>query len=258
MNRKSIFWGVFLILAAVVLIAGQFVSGFSIGIWRGIGLVLTVAVLIKSCKHRFITGVTLSAALLYILLRSPLGLPAISPWLLLLAGLLCGIGLTLLIRPKWRSTPRQHMITAGGHQAGQSETGDVEYHFEHERGYRPENRRIENSDEDHPSASVSFGAVSKYLHSSNLESGCFHLNFGALDVFFDQVQLSEKGAEIEVECSFGAVRLYVPRQWTVWDDVSTTLAGMNNEARAEPGQEDGPTLYLKGSVTLGAVDVIYV
>jgi hypothetical protein len=53
------------------------------------------------------------------------------------------------------------------------------------------------------------------LHGDSLRRDRFYCNFGALEVYFDRSRLDPEGAEVFIDCSCGAVTLFLPRTWRV-------------------------------------------
>lgn len=233
MKHRNWFWGVFFVLAAIFVVASQIISFTQIGFWSILATVLLAAVFIESLIKLNYFGVFLPLALAYIIYQKPLGLYDISFWLLLLAAVLISIGFHIIFRRR----PKHESKCCGDKD---------EYHT------------IEDIDDNNPYAKVNFGGSSKYLHADCLKSGQFYCRFGGLEIYFDQVQLAPDGAEIFLDCNFGAIKLYVPKTWRVVDRINATLGGVQNEARhAMPG-EGAPTLSLTGNVSFGGVEIYYV
>jgi hypothetical protein len=166
---------------------------------------------------------------------------------LILAAVFATIGLFILL-------PRKHF------HADISWGGSHKYKHDNTRnkGHHP-NMRIEDGGSDNnPSISVKFGGVSRYLHSDSLETAQLYCSFGALEVYFDQAQLSPNGATASLNCSFGATTLFVPKHWQIIDELNCTLGGIEIDNRFAAPTEDPPKLTLTGSVSLGGIEVRYV
>lgn len=250
MKKRHIFWGVFFVLAAVLVIASQFGFFGRVGAWSIILGVLLIAWLIHGIFRISFIEITLPLALLYLVFQKPLKLFYLSPWLLILAAVLLGIGLSMLIR-KRRRPPWTHGESGG--QAWEN-TGGAPGHG----GLHPETGIAVNDDDSYPAARVSFGATSRYLHAQNLVRGEFSASFGAMEIYFDQTKLAPAGADVFLECSFGSIRLFVPRGWEVNDNVTATLGTVQNDVRHAHAEEGLPPLNLSGSVSFGSIEVIYV
>lgn len=232
-RHNNWFWGVFFVLAAIVIIASQVTSFAVLGFWSILAAVLLAAVFIQSLIHLNFFGVFLSLALGYILFQYPLELYIISPWLLILAAVLLSIGFHSIFRsrPKSSASPNRR---------------DDNY------------RTIEDVDDNNPYIKVSFGSASKYLHGDCLKGGQFYCSFGALELYFDQVTPDPSGAEVFLDCHCGSITLFVPRTWRIVDKLHSSLGSVKDEAsRAAPG-DNAPVITLTGDVSLGSVEIQYV
>ncbi|MEL4106115.1 hypothetical protein AAFA46_04635 [Oscillospiraceae bacterium WX1] len=236
MKHNNWFWGVFFVLAAVFVVASQILSFTQIGFLTILATVLLAAVFIQSLIKLNFFGIFLSLALAYLIYMHPFALPLISPWLLILAAVLVSIGLHIIFRRQ----PKPPCCTSYAHH------GEERYHT------------IEDIDDNNPSVKVSFGASSKYLHADALKTGQFSVSFGALDVYFDQVQLAAEGAQLFLDCSFGAIKLYFPKTWRIVDSLSASLGGVSNDTRFSKPASGAPTVTLTGNVSLGGVEIYYV
>ena len=232
MRNKNWFWGVFFLLAAVFVIGSQIGGTLGqLGVWNILATILLVSLVIRSLIDRNFFSIFLSLVFLYMIYRGPLQLPYISVWLLLAAAVLAGVGCNLL----FGTCPIMRR-----HRAAQE---------------RPEGETI---DDNRPYARASFSSSSQYLHADHLEGGRFIASFGSLDVYFDQAKVSPEGAEIFLDCSFGEIKLYVPRSWRVEDNLHVNLGNVENDTRQAQPAEDAPRLTLYGDVRMGNVEVKYI
>ena len=126
------------------------------------------------------------------------------------------------------------------------DTIDVEY---------DEARIEENDDANNPYINVSFGYASRFLHADRLESAELSCSFGGMEVYFDHVNLAPEGAEINVNCNFGSIEIFVPTNWYVIDEVRASLANCEVSRRLQANGPNAPTVRLTGSVSLGNVEV---
>lgn len=234
MKNRNWFWGIFFLLSAVFVIASQVGFFVQIGFVSILATVLLAAMLISSALHRNYFGFFISLAFLYVIYRQPLHLAEISLWLLLLAAVFASMGLSFLFHRR----PKDYM---NWHHGSDS--------------MKP---TMENIDDNNPYAKVHFGSSSKYLHGECLKSGQFDVSFGALELFFDQAQLSPDGAQVYLDCSFGAIQLYVPRSWKVIDKLNTSLGGVDNDIRLAHPDENAPQLTLTGNVQFGGIEIHYI
>lgn len=243
MKNRDWFWGSFFLLSAVFVIAGQLGGFKKIGVLSIAATVLLAAMGIQGALKRNFFGVFIPVSLLYLIYQKPLSLPQISVWLLLLAAILAGIGFSILFQ---KGPHRMHR-----------HCDEAEWNGPHGI-HRNFASTSENTDDNNPSVSVHFSSSSKYLHADDLKSGQFSVSFGSLELFFDQVRLHPDGAEIFLECSFGTIKLYLPRQWQVVDHIRTGLGSVENDVRTAHPEPGAPRITLSGSVEMGTVEIHYI
>jgi hypothetical protein len=241
-------WGIFLLLAAAFVLSSQFGGFAEIGIGSIIVAILALAFMVQCIARLSFSLLPISFALLYIVFQGPLGLPYVRTWVLVLAAVLASIGLHLILPRKRR------------HKGSSSSCGA--HHHKHEyytyNGKEQTKTYTEEGGYDNnPVVNVSFGTVSRNLYADCLETAQLNCNFGELTVFFDQVQLNPKGAEATLTCSFGSIVIYVPKQWRIIDKIGCTLGEVGNDNHFAPPAENAPQLTIKGSVSLGKVEIRY-
>lgn len=236
-KKRNIFWGVFFILGAVFILAAKLGFMQDVGVWSLIWTVLFAALLVRSLYRIDFFGIFFSVAFLGILYAEPLGITAITPWPILGAALLLGIGCKMIFPQKKRFRDRVHFRIKGN--------PDV----------TPE-KVINGQDGAQVSHQVSFGSAVKYINSENFESASFECSFGYLKVYFDNAVMQSSSASVHLENSFGAMELYIPKSWMVENQMENAFAGTDEEGKAEP---DGlHTLYLYGDNSFGGITIIYI
>jgi predicted membrane protein len=234
---SNLIWGTFLLLAAAFILINQLNGFTNIGIGSIIAAILSLAFFVQCIADLNSSLLPIPLAVLYIIFRTPLDLPNVQTWTLILSSVLASIGLAVLLPHRHR----HHEFKCHG------KSGD----------YSPQ-ISTENSDNDNnPTVSVNFGAVSRHLCASSLETARLYCNFGAIEIFFDQVELNPNGAEVVINCSFGAVKLYLPKNWRIIDKLNCSLGGVDMDKRFSAPEENAPQLTLTGSVSLGGIEVRY-
>ena len=236
---SNLIWGTFLLLAAVFILLNQFNDFADIGIGSIIVAALSLIFLVQCIVDGRFALIPVSLAVLYITFQTSLELPYMQPWTLILVSVLAALGLSILF-------PRKYWY-------GKTESK----HFS-QKGDQPQMRAEYGGNDNNPSVSVNFGAVSRHLCADSLETAQLYCNFGALEVFFDQVQLSPNGAEATLNCSFGAIKLYLPKHWRIINRLNCTLGGVDTDKNFTALAENAPQLTLAGSVSLGGIEVRYI
>lgn len=238
MKRKNLFWGLFFLVAAAVIIINQLGYFGTIGLPSLILTVLLIPIIIASAVRLNFVGILFPAAFICIIYAKPWGIENLVPWPILLTALFGSVGLSIIfkkarfhVKYKKRGTPLK------GEDINVSATTQT-----------TEDNTFESR--------VSFSACSQYINSTSLQRAYLSCSFGAMQVYFDNAQLHPDGAVVEVNCSFGGMEIYIPKTWNVIDNIQSTLAGVDEKNRRTGG--DGPTLTLTGDVKFSGVEIIYV
>jgi hypothetical protein len=236
---SNLFWGVILLLAAAFVLTNKYIGFADIGIGSIVISILALAFIVQCIANLHIAPIVIPIAVLYFIFREPLGLPVIQTWKLIVATVLAFIGLNILL-------PKRHSYNKCNNSCGAGEQ---------QRQQR--NIPADGNKDNNPYVGVNFGAVSRSLNADSLETVRLSCNFGAMEIYFNQVELSPNGAEADINCSFGGIQLFIPKHWQVIDKLHCTLAGVNVKSFTAPA-ENAPRLTLNGSVSLGGVEVKYI
>jgi len=238
-NRSSsLVWGIFLLLAAAFVLINQFDGFAGFGAGTIILAVLSVVFFVQCIAHLNFALLPIPLAVAYFVFREPCNLPYIQLKTLIIATVLASVGLSILL-------PRKFKHRECGNK---SRSGDQ----------HPQMRTEDGGNDNNPVVSVNFGGISRRLHANSLETVQLHCNFGALEIFFDQAGISPNGVEAMLDCSFGAIKLIVPKNWRIIDKINCTLGGVDMETQYAAPEENAPQLTLTGSVSLGGIEVRFI
>jgi len=232
--RKKIFWGLFFILAACLLLANSlelFTMTVSV-----LNLALTIglfAIIIGSIIHFNFFGILVPLSIIGFIYASELGITAITPWPLIITAVLLSIGLEILFS-------RKSSIVKVGVHFGDDDWEEI----------------VDEEDGEEVSYQVSFGSGVKYVNSENLRKARFSCKFGALKVYFDNAKVSKNGAEIILDVAFAGAELYIPKDWNVSVGAHAMLGAVEEKKRKEV--PTGPKVIIKGNVSLGGVEIKYI
>jgi len=234
---SNLFWGILLLLAAAFVLTKNFVGFADIGVGSIVIAILALAFIVQCLARLHIAPIVIPLAILYFIFRERLGLPVIQTWKLVAAAILAFIGLNFLI-PQGRRSCNQCNDSGGS---------------------KDQQQKIptEGNNDNNPYINVNFSAISRSLIADSLETVRLSCNFGSMEIFFNQAELSPNGANAFINCSFGGIQLFIPRHWQVIDKMSCTLAGVDIKSFAAPA-ENAPRLTLNGSVSFGGVEVKYI
>ena len=229
--------GISLLLAAAFIIVNQFDNYMNISIGSIIAAVLSLIFIVHCIAHLRFAFLPVPLAVLYIIFQTPLALPDMQPKYLILASLLASIGLVIMLPgKKWKNHNKFKCYSK----------------YNNQQQMFTENTNKNNNQ----SIKVNFGAKSRSLCADNLETIELYCNFGAMEIFFDQAVISPKGATVNINCSFGAIQLIIPKHWKVIEQINCSLGGVEVDKyfAANPA-ENAPQLTIAGSVSLGGIEI---
>lgn len=250
---KKIFWGVFFIVAAVLIVAGNF---WDIAVLDILILLGMMVLLIEGILHGNFALILFPAAIVFIRYKERLGLYGISPWSILAAALFGSIGLSVLFpNRKWfhisdKRFHRSRFCYRGSHGGGAAMAEEVGN--ENGRGAAEEEivegkvLRLEND----------FGDTVKYISSKALSEVHMDNSFGNMVVYFNNAELMNHHAKVHVHTSFGNVVLHVPASWKVKIHGNTTFSRIEEKGQCNPEGEN--ILEVRGDVSFGALQIKYI
>lgn len=232
MKKKNVFWAIILIMIAVYLVTSRLQLFPAISFFKILFTIILAYVAVHGfARLHFVEGM-LSIALLGCIYDKVLKIEAITPWTLLLAGLLIGIALDMLFRNgRKQSIPfhNDHILTDTS-----------------AKGLDGASVHIENT----------FGAVSRYIHSDCFEKAHIENSFGECNVYFNQVVLNGTTARLVSENSFGSTNLYLPSNWRITVKQETTFGNIEFKGSGST-DPDAPCVELKLSCCFGEICVIF-
>lgn len=234
---KSIFWGIFLLIAAAFIIIGSFGLFGDVSGWTVFFAIFLVAWFLKSLVSLSWGGMLFSLAFGAILFDEALGIEAITPWPVLFAALLGTIGLNMIFKKKHKE---KFSSTKWKGEPVESES-IVDMEVEEEEMFRCE---------------VNFGSSVKYVNSQSLRMANLNNAFGSLVVYFDNAQLADQTAYAMVENSFGKMTLYIPKEWDTRLEVTKSFGNISELGR--PTGESGKVFIIKGESAFGQLEIQYI
>lgn len=253
MKKENIFWGLFLIVAAVFIITNRL--GLGLGVLAGVSVfqlivgVFLVAGFIKSLFTLEFPGMFFSAAFFIWLFDAELGLEAITPWTVLGAALLLSIGCSILF-------PRHHFHHH--HHIGYSGSFDPDDAKDY---HDPEDKEhfstVENkTDGEEIYFRTTFSSGMKYINSDNFKKATLDASFGAMKLYFDNAIIQGESAVIDIDASFAGIELYIPKDWKVQNNVASSFGAVEEKNRSNA--DASHTVYLQGKSSFAGITILYV
>lgn len=234
MKRKDLFWGLLLILAAVLIIVNQFGVFAGVSMFEIVLTVILAGIIIKSIMRINFWGILFPLALIGIIYANELNITHFTPWPILMTALLFCIGLSMIFK-----RPFNHF-----HQF---------HHYHHDHSFS----NVSNAQNDNVvNCSANFGECLKYVTSPNFERADIKCSFGSVKAYFDNAIIPSGNADIYLDVSFGDAELYIPRSWKVVNDVHVFLGDMDERHRNQDTTSSVVTIH--GNISFGDVKIIYV
>lgn len=270
--KKNITFGLSLIVLAVLIILNALGYLGGLSTWTIILSFILLLIFIGSLVKLEYFGIFISLGLGAILYKEQLGLQDISTWTFLVVAVLLGIGFSAIFkrhkihyykynefddydRERMREKRKEKMRDFNYSDAEFTKSSDGVFY-----GYTNNKSDEEDIDETPIEDDVityrsRFSNSTRFIKSKNLEKAFFDNEFGSLTIYLDQVDLNDKGADIEIYCRFGTVRVFVPHYFYVDNQISNdfgSIAMPYNTAKDNGYNR----IVLKGNVTLGEIKVI--
>lgn len=230
MKTENVFWGIGLIVLAVLLILNalgisaplsELAGGISL-LQIALGILLFSFFLTRIFKKHPSEAI-FSLSLLFMLFEKNIAVlmgredpNIINNWLLLGCAAMIGIGLSLLT-PEKKSKER------------------IVIHKE--------------------SNSQRVGGTTKYIDCTDFEQGFVENNLGAYTVHFENIDAYRGGGVLHVENNLGSVNIHVPSSWRVDVQIENSLGVVQCPNFRNT---DGPLLVIMGENQLGKISVMTV
>ena len=239
MKTGKIFWGLALILLAVLLLLDAFnvlapltsVIG-KISVWEIVfGLILLSFVVSRICKGKW-SEIFVPLAFIFMLFEENISIlcNAVTPniinnWILFLVAILLSAGVHILLHAKENHFVKVNVI----------------------------DEKIQDKKRKHAGGSLGHSTV--YIDSENMIPNHVENNLGSCSIYFENPEAYKGEGTLHVENNLGSMKIHVPSAWCAKVNVANTLGGLTID---ENHNETGPVLYICGENDLGSVSVYYV
>ena len=225
MRKKLV--GILLILLAALVIVQDYFIEWGISIWMLAWVVLLAVLSLSSfLKSHFGWGFIYGIVALFSLNGQFHFLP-VSNSVVILSSILAVIGLNILFNSSSKTKNRFGLGSTGSD--ANNGGNDID---------------------------VSFSTVTKYLNDQHFTHGSADVSLGQASVYFDNCHIEGSSAQFDVDVSLGSLSLYVPSDWRVHINVDNSLSAIQHQEN--PSNLTSKDFYIKGEVSLGNLEIIYV
>ena len=113
------------------------------------------------------------------------------------------------------------------------------------------------SAEDYFDISVTMSEADERNRSKDFQGGEITCAMGSVKLDLTEAEIVEPPARIHVDVVIGSVEILVPDHWIVQTDIERTMGEVEDqtESRRSAAPDDGATLILSGSVTMGQATI---
>ena len=222
--KKKVFGIVLLVLAALVLLQGNFgIPSFGGQIWPLIGIGFFAYQSVEAILRRHFTSASFTALVALMIANHFYDILPIPNQSLFWASVLIVLGVSMLTHTnrtwngkKWWYDGEKTILT------------DKE---------------------------VAFGAGTFYKQDQELVEDEFEVGFGNAKIYYDNAEMLGDSATLKIEVGFGNAVIYVPQHWRVDLKVETFCGAAKADAPVAPTSK---TLIIRGDVAFGKLGVVYV
>ena len=102
---------------------------------------------------------------------------------------------------------------------------------------------------------VAFGSGTFYKQDQELVEDEFEVGFGNAKIYYDNAEMLGDSATLKIEVGFGNAVVYVPQHWRVDLKVETFCGAAKADAPVAPTSK---TLIIRGDVAFGKLGIVYV
>lgn len=245
-KTKEILIGMMLILVAVYLVMAKLAILPKLPVFTVLFTLFFGYTAIRGMMKKSIFEPVMSVAFLGCIYAKPLGITAITPWLLLGAALLIAIGLHVIFKGHISVEVHNDLERGGMHM---TEDNAIDRTNESTTG-----TQRQTDDGSHIYFSNSLNGSSKYIRSEHFASAELENNLGSLNVYFDQAVITDNSASVHVENNLGETNLYFPANWRIAVQAESCLGNIVDHS-TPVCDETAPILKLYVESNLGSVNI---
>ena len=240
MRKNNIFMGLLFIAIAVVMMLSalgfmpdipwfKLLCGIAIGSWT-----------IKALVDRDFFGMFTSASIIAWIFEEELHIEHLTPFPLLIAAALLGIGLNMIFGKKQKIITFSYKDDDGNWKEGS---------FDDVRSEEWQDGRtvvLENN----------FNSTNKYVNAAAFSSADLENNFGSANIYFNNATIYGKEAVVELENNFGQMNIYFPNTWRASISQDSAFGRVN--VFGEPNRDmDAPCVIVKAESNFGQLNIYF-
>ena len=226
-----------MILLAVIIVGSGMGMIPTIPWFKILCTICFVVIAIKGLVKREFFSCIMSLCCLGWMYDDVLGIEAITPFPLFLAGVLLAIGLGMIFKKNV-----VHVSYVDGEEWKVGSINDA--------------RKEEWQDGRHVSLTNNFNSVSKYVNAEAFSTANLENNFGQANIYFNNAVIANEEANVKLENCFGQMNVYFPNTWRVSISQETVFGRVN--MYGEPNRDmDAPLVVVTASSSFGELNIYF-
>lgn len=240
MKKNNIATGLFLILIGAVMMGSA--MGFipKLPWFKLLGGAFLTAWAVKALFKPDFLRCFFSASLVAWIFEEELMIEHLTPFPLVVAAILVGVGLNMIIGKKERIITFSREDKDGTYVEGSID--DV--------------RKEEWQDGRTVVLENLFNSTSKYVNSASFSSAKLENTFGSANVYFDNATVYNGEATIDLENNFGRMNIYLPGTWRA--SIRQESAFGHVSIHGEPNRDmDAPHVIIKAESNFGELNIFF-
>ena len=238
MKKNNITLGLVLIAAAVIMMGNSMGLIPDIPWIRILCSVLLAGWGIKALMERDFFGMFMSVSIIAWLFDNELGIDNLAPFPLLIAAACLGIGLNMIFGKKTREVNIEYSESAGNTTTF---TDGINGNW---------------TDGRHVTLENNFNSTSKYVNAAAFSSAKLENNFGSANVYFNNANVYNNEATIELGNNFGKMNIYLPSKWRASISQESTFGHVS--IHGEPNRDmDAPYVIIKAESNFGELNIFF-
>ena len=233
-DKKSVFWGVIIILLAVYVIVSKMMALPDIPVIKIAFTILLAYIIFSGIRKLHFGEIFIPLAIIAWMFDKALGIENLTPWPVLIAAVLLSIGFGMIFK-------KRRFVVKSGRDISMAAFDNVD---------------INEADGSTITVKNTFGELSKYVNSNDFTAGEIKNTFGETRVYFNNAVMADGKSTLYIDNTFGDVCVYLPNTWRMelkrnnsFGDILVKGTGNNDM--------DAPFIKIEANNTFGDISIMF-
>ncbi len=231
-DKKSVFWGVIIILLAVYVIASKMMALPDIPVIKIAFTILLAYIIFNGIRKLHFGEIFIPLAIIAWMFDKALGIENLTPWPVLIAAVLLSIGFGMIFK-------KRKFVVKSGRDISMAAFDNVD---------------INEADGSTITVKNTFGELSKYVNSNDFTTGEIQNTFGETRVYFNNAVMADGKATLYIDNTFGEVYVYLPNTWRMEMKRNNSLGDISVKGTGN-NDMDAPFIKIEANNTFGDISI---